>query len=227
MYHGKTWDNSTHTNFRESELHKVADWCKEVIATDRVNRKELFLAEKAERALYPRKTTLKFGNVELTAIETMAYTDSRHSVSGYPLIGKKHITVYANGKPYRYGMGLEYDKDFLITKDWLIGFAATHYVAQYNVNDLNDSSTIYVDTVSYKQKGNFVPYHFYIGYVIELNGKQYNVTDAIARSYFTGFRTDKGDIECSPTDLQKIKVIGEMQGINALSALMAKTKYME
>lgn len=202
-------------NFLESELGEncvnVLVKFKELVATHRNERKYKILTERAERKLYPVKTHIVFKNVVLTAVEE------------FERIGKKKITIYANGKPYRYG-NFEMDKDFKVTDEFILKCALTKYIMTTNYG-----AALTNMPKKDKTKINFVPFHFYIGYVIELKGMQLQVTDFYSGSISNTmqFKTQLGDINLEIEDYKNIKVLGEITGINQLSCLMNKLKFMD
>jgi len=231
LYHGNKWFNDTNLNFEESELgENIIEKYKELILKKKAERKKLFTAERAMRKQFPRHSKWIFNNVTITVVEEMAYV--RHSAGrGYPLIDSKTYTIYANEMPYRYCIDREIEKDFEFTTEWVLNKIATHYVAQYNVNKLSGEyqtkpvETILVEKFDY----DFVPYQFFIGYVVEIEGVHYSIRDFKNRSYFTGFDTDKGEIEVSASKLKELssKIIGEAAGIEAFVSLKNKFKYCE
>lgn len=236
IFHGKKWDNSTHFNVCESELHTVYDVCSVHLNRIKAERAELVLNERKERKMYPKITTVKFENVTLTAVENLAYTNSSYSVCGYPLIGEKTVKLYANGKPYRYGE-FKFEQNFEVTEDWILKQAGRLYVAKHNVCDL--SETAYVSNTNIdKKEMKYVPYHFYIGYALKYKNNVYHIYDITYSfpnndSYITGereilFETDKKERLFIPqADLLNIEVVGELAGLHAFTALKNKLKYME
>lgn len=207
LMHGKRWYNDTTLNFKESELGNVLKTYKKLIVQKRSEKRISVLIERAERKLYPKITEIAFSNVVLTAIEEFKY------------IGKKEVRVYANGMPYRYGT-FELNKDEVVDHDFILDCALSKVVAKYNVNPIKP--ILKKD----KKKPSFVPYHFYIGYLIELRGMQLEVRNF--RGLFNPvFETNIGSITLEKDDYKNIKVIGELTGINSFSALMNKVKFIE
>lgn len=211
LLHGKKWFHDTYLNFRESELgDNIIEKYKELIAKKRAEKKYKVLTERAERKLYPKLTHIRFSNVVLTAMET------------FECIGEKKVTFYANGMPYRHG-SFTCKKDEPITEKDILYCASTKYVAQYNVSKEK------FDVKPDKKAKSFLPFHFYIGYVIELNGKQYSIYDLRngCLTEYAKFVTDGKELDLQMEDLQKIKIIGEVTGMNKLRCLIAKTKFVE
>ncbi len=233
LMHGNKWDNSTHLDIRESELDQVIPRYQEILLKKRAERKALLSEERSMRKQFPRHTQVKFNNVTITVVEDMAYTsvNAGYGSNGYPLIDSKKITIYANENPYRYCIGKEYKKDFKITTEWVFEQIATHFVAKYNTSELSSKyhRKPFTTKVLAKFDYDFVPYHFFLGYVVEIDGKEYTIRDVFNRSFSSGFVTDKGDVEYPAHKLNELsgKVLSEAGGTDAWVSLLNKFKYCE
>lgn len=216
LVHGKEkYNNSTYRNFKESELDTVIDKYKEMLVEIRTERRNKLLRERAERKMFPTLDTYKFDNVTIDVVQEYEYE------------GHKKYKIYANKMPYRSGYGVV-DIDKVIDFNYVLNFILKGVVAKYNVYPLDKAT--YKRKTSKRIKHAFLPYHFYLGYVIEHEGKQYVVND-VRHSWITDsyeFVTNqKENIPLALTDYNKIKVIGEAQGMEAWVALMNKLKYVE
>lgn len=224
---GTSWDNSTHINLRESEVETVIERFKAIIAEKKAERKRRLTIERSLRKLYPRHLKWQFDNVTITIIENPCYYSNGYAspYGGYFSEDEKHYDIYANEMPFRYGTG-RVPLDFEFTTQWVLENIANKVVARYNVDKLEvvakrmpPRSVVVVEKFSH----NFVPYHFYIGLTVSINGINYNVRNSNGK----GFDTDKGDIKVPVTDLGKLAVIGELQGMEVFAALKNKYNYVE
>lgn len=220
--HGNRWDNSTHFNLCESEIDSAMSVATEHLNRIKAERKELLTNERAERKLYPQLIEWKFKNVTISVLSEMSYTQS-----GYPLIGKKEVTVYGNGLRFEYS-NMELDKDFELTYEFVMEHIINRKVLRHNLNNMTKyfKTGRFVSKVKHTIKKSFVPLHFYIGYCVELDGKPFNVTDVFDSSYRGyGFRNKDGEVSITLEQLLNIKVIGELQGMEAWGSLLNKYKY--
>lgn len=231
LLHGKRWDNSTHFNVCESEMHTVYELCNAHLSRIKAERADLLLNERKERKQFPKITNIKFKNVTISAVESMAYTNSSYSVTGYPLLGEKIIELYANGKPFRSGT-FHVKQEFEVTETWILKQTGRLYTARYNVSDLSGKKTYVSDVTINRKKLSYVPYHFYIGYALKYKNETYSIYDIRYSNFDEAdtifFQTDKGNELVIPqADMFNIEVVGELTGMQAFSALKNKLKYME
>ena len=221
--HGKRWDNSTSFSLLETELDTVMTVCNIHLNRIKTERKDLLMNERSERKLYPQLIQWNFKNVTISVESKMSYTES-----GYPLIGKKEMTIYGNGRRFEYA-NYDMDKDFEITYEWVMERIINMKILLYNVSDRTQyfKKQKFVSKVIHKKtKVSFVPLHFYIGYCVEVDGKPFNVTNVFDSSY-GGYGFDNGGERVNVTidQLLNIKVLGELQGVNAWCSLLNKVNY--
>lgn len=213
VYHGNVWDNSTSTNILESELDSWLPTMQAKIARVRQERREHLTAERAARKLFPKVTALKFNNVTLVAVESLKYYGSWADVE------KKEVRLYANNRQYRYPPTVPIETE--ITCDWILEHVTGRVLCQ-DVEKLPAPNTVH----TYDR--NFVPHQFYINYVVAWDGVQYAIRDFMKGCLSDSrFLTDKGDLYIPITELHRIDVIGEVQGIAAMGGLINKLKFME
>lgn len=226
LWKGNSWDNSTHLNLKESELHTVLDRYKAIIAEKKAERKHKLTIERSIRKQLPRYLQWRFKNVVITLIESPCYYSQGYvnPYRGFFAEDEKHYDIYANDMPFRYCSG-KVPVDFEFTTQWVLEHIAKAVVAKYNVNKLKDirkrrhGKTVVIEKFNY----NFVPYHFYIGYAINFQ----NELHAIYNVHRKGFETDKGSIDFPIQDLHTIDVVGELDGMQAFVALKNKYNYVE
>jgi hypothetical protein len=223
--HGNKWDNSTNFNVVESQLDTTMDIAMEHLNRIKTERKELLIRERSERKLYPQLVQWKFENVTISVVSKMLYTNY-----GYPLVGKKEVTIYGNGMMFEYS-NRELDKDFEITYEWIMDMVINRRVLRHNVNNMTKwfDKGVFAKKVKHtKIKKQFLPLHFYIGYCVEVDGKPFNVTGVFNSSY-RGYGFKNGNIEVSITldQLLNLKVLGELQGQEAWVSLLNKVNYVD
>ena len=210
LCHGRRWFNGTSRNFRESELHRVLPEYRELIEATKRERSELVLKEREERKLFPQQKVIVFKNVTLTAREE------------FESIGVKTVTIYANGRPYRYG-SMELPIDEVVNEALILRVALAKVVANHNVTFLEDYES---GQVLERYTTVFVPYHFYIGFLINLAGEELEIYNFQGLTQMR-FQTQKGWKDLTVKDFKNIELVGEMRGMKQLGCLMNKYSYVE
>jgi hypothetical protein len=221
LMRGEKWFNDTSLNFYESELDKVIGSYEAIVEKKTQERRVKLSKEREVRKQFPVRHEFKFNNVVVTAIELPCYYyNGIPSRSGsYFEPSEKIVEFYANGFPY---LKTAHTKiDTVIDTEFVLENTITNHI-QFNY-DKNEFTDTYANFYSHKLDFDYIPLTYIIGYVYNIGGKELAFTD-----YSWGnLETSEGKFELSLTEfMQNAKLVGELQGMSAWSALLNKTKFV-
>lgn len=226
LMRGQKWFNSTHLNFRESELDNVIPAYEKILSNMQEERRDKLTLERSLRKKFPIKHEFIFENVTIVAIERPCYYwNGIPSTSGsYFEPKEKIVNFYANGKPYRKSVNVNIDT--VVDADFvLINTINNEIMHNYSVNKFNES---FYKIITKKFDFSYIPLIAIIGYAYELNGEVYeflNFRYSMGKYVFETQKEDQFDV--SLYDLMKQgKPVYELGGFKAWRALLNKAKFV-
>lgn len=220
LMRGQKWFNETSRNFAESELNTVIETYENILVKMKTERKVELTMEREVRKTFPRKHEFVFNNVTIVAIELPCYySEGRPYTHGnYFEPTEKMVEFYANGLPYR--KKIHAGIDAIIDLEFILENTIKNDLQKnYDKNEFKDT---YAAQTTTKLNFNYIPIIYILGYVYELDGKQIEFHDYS----WNRFKTTP-EVEFSLSKIMSEgKLIGELQGMKAWSALLNKTKFV-
>ena len=227
LMRGPKWFNSTHMNFRESQLDQVIPAYEKTLADMQQERRERLTMERSIRKQFPVKHEFVFENVTIVAIEKPCYyRNGIPSTSGnYFEPKEKIVEFYANGTPFRsnahVGICDVVDVDFILNKT-IKNDILHHY-------DKSDFSEKFSKIVTNKLDFPYIPMIAIIGYAYEFKGETYEIYNFRTPFHknLPYFEVQDGqELEVSLGEFMKeAKPVGELQGMKGWKAILNKVNF--
>ena len=200
-WRGHYWGAAVKVGCTPEEIPEIIENFKKAVSKHKEERKIELQNRRALNEMYPKLTTYNFTNGKIRVIEEVGRYD----------LDCRSITVYVGEQPVRGTWKLSLEKEF--TVEDVAMHVHTNVRARYNVRDFSDIEKCYRQTETFDFDFGFIGMYEFIGSVVWYKGEELWIKDL--------------NFDFGPFDFREYEIMGAMQGIHQLSALMNKVKYYE